>query len=238
MLSEKLTERDQKYNRDAPEYNPRRLVEAIAKLGQSSMVYTNLQDLLNEAVALVVQCLGVKYVNILELIPERDVVILRAGAGWEERWVGSATLPANTYSHEVGYALLTKMDIFIENFSQEARFAPSPLLSKHRIVSGINVVIYGRARPIGTIGAYADQQRKFTLENLQFLQAIGHILGTAFEHQRARVKVFKGDPALLTLQATGMAVNIQFRSSGCVRYRRQRGCRLARRGRMRDLGLG
>lgn len=48
--------------------------------------------LLDEAVFQIANILGVEYCKVLERLPEENILLLRAGLGWKEGLVGSATV--------------------------------------------------------------------------------------------------------------------------------------------------
>ena len=58
---------------------------AVADLGRLALIGTELKGLFAEAVSLVSLTLGVEYCKVLELLPDGEALILRAGVGLEER---------------------------------------------------------------------------------------------------------------------------------------------------------
>jgi len=69
------------------------LQAVVAELGQRALRSDRYEDVLDEAVTLVAQTLGVEYCNVMELLPSGEVFLLRAGVGWKEGYVGRATIP-------------------------------------------------------------------------------------------------------------------------------------------------
>ena len=58
---------------------------AVADLGQQALEGIDLVQLLDRAVALVVDSLGLDFCQVWELLPAGDALRLRAGSGWEPR---------------------------------------------------------------------------------------------------------------------------------------------------------
>jgi len=114
----------------------------VAGLGQRALAGTDLPTLMDEAVSLVAQILGVEYCKILELHPDGNALLLRAGVGWKEGYVGHATVGAGTES-QAGYTLLSNEPVIVEDLITETRFSGPPLLHDHGVVSGISTIIYG-----------------------------------------------------------------------------------------------
>src|ERR1700719_2955673 len=63
---------------------------AIADLSQRALEGHDLSSLLGDAVSLVLRTLGVEFCQVLELLANGDVLLLRAGAGWKEGHAGHA----------------------------------------------------------------------------------------------------------------------------------------------------
>src|SRR3954470_5718416 len=80
-----------------------RYQEALVGLGKSALSEAITADLLDEAARVVAEVLSVEYCKILELSPDGTELLLRAGAGWKEGYVGRVTVGANLES-QAGYA--------------------------------------------------------------------------------------------------------------------------------------
>jgi PAS domain S-box-containing protein len=65
---------------------------AVAGLGQGALSGLELGGLMEEATSLVARNLGAEYSHVLELLPDGATLLLRAGTGWGEGFVGHATL--------------------------------------------------------------------------------------------------------------------------------------------------
>src|ERR687893_2434605 len=57
---------------------------AVADLGRLAITEPTLSALMDKAVEEVAHTLGVRYCVVLELVPEGDALLLRAGVGWKE----------------------------------------------------------------------------------------------------------------------------------------------------------
>ncbi|MBW4609264.1 MAG: PAS domain-containing protein [Hassallia sp. WJT32-NPBG1] len=155
----------------------------VAELSQSALAGTNLTTLMNSAVTLVAQSLKVEYCKVLELLPDGEALLLRAGVGWQPGLVGEATVGADRNS-QAGYTLLSAEPVIVNDLRTETRFNGPPLLHDHQVVSGMSVVIQGKERPFGVLGAHTTQARNFSRDEIYFLQAIANILATANERQK------------------------------------------------------
>ncbi|MFT3766394.1 MAG: GAF domain-containing protein [Minicystis sp.] len=219
-----------------------RQLAATADLGQHALAGTDVAALLDEAAARVARELDAGFVEILELLPERGRLLLRAGVGWEEGLVGHATIGADHSSH-AGYTLTAGQPVIVEELGREDRFRPSSLLLGHQVVSGLAVAIPGTSGPFGVLAAHTRAQRTFTGDDVAFLQSVANLLSAALIRARllaqieeARARAEDAERRLTFLyQATGMLLgdplNVDARVSdfaiqivaaigdlGCVHY--------------------
>jgi two-component system cell cycle sensor histidine kinase/response regulator CckA len=155
----------------------------VAKLGQRALGGIDPAIFMNEAVGLVAQTLEVEYCKIMELLPKQEGLLLRAGVGWKEGYVGREIVPLRTDS-QAGYILLSGSALIVEDFRAETRFRPPPLLLEHGVVSGMSVVIGSLEHPFGILGAHTSNKREFSRDDVNFLQAIANVLATTITRKQ------------------------------------------------------
>ncbi|MEH2068876.1 MAG: PAS domain-containing protein [Nostoc sp.] len=155
----------------------------IAELSQIALAGTELTALMNLCTSIVTQCLKVEYCKVLELLPNGNALLLRAGVGWQSGLLGNATVSALINS-QAGYTLLSSGPVIVDDLRTETRFNGPQLLHDHQVVSGISVVIHGKKRPFGVLGAHTTRHQTFTKDEIYFLQSIANILAAAIERQR------------------------------------------------------
>ncbi|NET58268.1 MAG: PAS domain S-box protein [Symploca sp. SIO2E6] len=158
--------------------------EAIAKLGQRALAESELESLMDEAVSLAARILEVEYCKVVEFLPNLDAFRLVAGFGWQKGALGQSIVRANQGS-QAGYTLHSSKQVVVSNLQEETRFSGSSLLHQHHVVSGMSIVIQGKQVPFGVLSVHTSQQRKFSQEDVNFLQAISNVLSTAVERQQA-----------------------------------------------------
>lgn len=165
---------------------------ALAALGQHALAGTDVNILFGQAVTLVAQTLGVEFCKLLELMPESDKLLLRAGTGWHDNLVGRAAVEAGLGS-QAGFAMREGVPIIVEDLSAEKRFRVSPLLRDHNVVSGMTVMVQGRRQPWGALGAHTSRPRTFGPQEVTFLQTVAHVLGEAIERKAAEAALHESD---------------------------------------------
>src|SRR5512135_739528 len=156
---------------------------AVAELGQRALAGTELPALLDEAVNLSVRNLEVEFGAIMELGPDGEALVMRAGVGWTEGVVGHVTSGTGNASLS-GFTLISNEPVVVEDLRAESRFGISALLRDHGIISGMSVVVYGRDRPFGTLGVFGARPRTFTQDDAHFLQALANVLAAAVQRRR------------------------------------------------------
>ena len=156
----------------------------VGALGQFALVSRDLSALFYQAVMLVAQTLEVEYGQVLELLPDGQSLLLRAGVGWKEGVVGKQLVPADAKT-QLGFTLTAGEPVVMEDLANEFRFQGSALLLEHGVVSGVTVAISGQGHSFGVLGAHTTHRRKFTEDEVHFLLSIATVLAMAVERQRA-----------------------------------------------------
>ena len=162
----------------------------VSALGQFALVSKDLTALLNQAVMLVAQTLEVQYCGILELWPERNQLLLRAGVGWKQGAVGNTAFEVDSQTQS-GFTLTAGEPIVTEDLRVETRFSRCPLLSEHGVISSVTVAITGHDHAFGILGAYTTQPRKFNEDEVHFLLAVATVLAMAVARAQAEAELEK-----------------------------------------------
>ncbi len=162
----------------------------VAAIGQFALITNDFNALLEQAVMLVSQTLGVEYTHILELRPDGQHFLLRSGVGWKPGNVGTAILDASRES-QAGFTLNSGEPVVISDFRTETRFKASSLLNQHDVVSGVSVAIATRQQPFGVLGAYTAKPRSFSGDEVHFMLSVATALAMAAERTRAEAEMQK-----------------------------------------------
>jgi signal transduction histidine kinase len=156
---------------------------AIAQLSQCALEGRDLAALLGDTVELIPKVLEVEYCSVIELLLDSNALFLRAGAGWKEGYVGHAEFGAGRES-PAGFALAANAPVISEDLATETRFQKPPLLLDHGVVSAATVIIHGRGKPYGVLGAYTIKRRKFINDDVHFLQSVANVLAAVIDRRQ------------------------------------------------------
>lgn len=162
--------------------------EILAELGVSALQGIKFTELLNHVVRLVAEGLEAEYCKVLEYLPAENRFLVRAGVGWGEGVVGSATLGADLAS-PAGFALHTGKPVISNHLENEQRFRTPELLLEHGIRRAMNVILQGDGAPFGVLEVDSKSSGEFSKHDLAFLQGAANILGMAIEQQHSQRKL-------------------------------------------------
>src|SRR5213595_4116019 len=209
LLREDDSARDARLTLSEERLRAARQQEAVAHLGQ--------QALAGAPVALAARALELEFASLLELRPESRTLLLRAGLGWRAGAVGRTILPADADSHE-GYVLRSNGQVVVEDLTNERRFGSSPLLTPHGVVSSLSVLVHGKDRPFGILGAHTPHRREFTIHDAHFLQAIANVLATAIDRARTEAALRSSEEHFRSLIENASDIVTVVGDNGVFRY--------------------
>jgi PAS domain S-box-containing protein len=161
----------------------------VAELGRRALASDDLQLVLEEAVGLLARTLGVELACIAELAADRDEVILRAGVGWREGYIGRRFERGR--DSQVGYTLLRDEPVIAEDQASDRRFKRSALADEHGAVSAVTVMIESPDEPFGVLEALSTRRRFFSPSEVSFMQAVANVLAGAVERSRAHERLLE-----------------------------------------------
>lgn len=160
----------------------------IARLGLRAVEGPPIDAFLAEVVEETARTLNVDLAKVLQLLPDGQRLLLRAGVGWNPGLVGVGTVSAGLES-QAGYTLESATPVIVEDFRTETRFRGPTLLHDHGVVSGMSVIIHGKQGPWGVFGVHTRSRHQFTPDDVNFLQAVANLVATAAERTAAEAKL-------------------------------------------------
>lgn len=158
--------------------------DAITQLGQRALAGASPITLMDEAVGLVREKLGVTHAAILQLLPKGDQLIVRAATGWRTRSIVGLLEPAGAESL-VGYTLASKEAVVVPDYGRETRFRVPGALLEEALVSGLVVVVNGQNRPFGVLAAHSRERRDFSGGDVDFIEALAKVVSAAIEREES-----------------------------------------------------
>ncbi|MEB3883206.1 PAS domain S-box protein [Lyngbya sp. CCY1209] len=189
---------------------------AIARLSRAALTQTDLDPLLRQAAEIAADTLKIKYVALLERLPDGGTLFLRAGVGWPEDRLNAATLPADPDTY-AGYTLAAGVPVTVDDLRVETRFRGSKELRDAGIISGVALPVGRPDDPFGVLGVYADRPRSFDVNDIDFLQAIANVLTAAVRQQRAERELHEKNAELEAILAAVPDLFLRIDGRGMIR---------------------
>lgn len=158
----------------------RKHVSVLATFGGQAFRSGDIGELLQEAALLVSEAMDVDLVKVLQLLPDGQELLVRAGVNWKPGVVGHAKLPAHEGSPG-GHALRRDEAVISDDIAKERRFEIPKLLIEHGVRSMVNVVIRGEHGPFGVLEVDAQRPRQFDQDDIDFMQNYANLLAAAVD---------------------------------------------------------
>ena len=162
--------------------------EILAELGVLALQGTSFVGMLDHTVRMTAEGLSAEYCKVLEYMPSENRLLVRAGVGWDEGVVGTATVGADLES-PAGFALSTGKPVISNHLENEDRFRTPELLVEHGIRRAMNVILQGDGSPFGVLEVDSRSEGEFGEYDVAFLQGAANILGMAIEQLRYQRKL-------------------------------------------------
>ncbi len=161
----------------------------VAELGQHALRYPEREEIfLEETVTLAAQVLDCEYCIFHEL-NKNDQLVAKAWTGWNDI---DATRPVDPktdmYRSHAAYTFSQREPVVISDVRQDKRLKPGFLNSTEAITSGIGLPIHGQVQTLGTLLIHSSAKRHFSVDDINFLQAIANILGGFIEQRHIRAE--------------------------------------------------
>ncbi|MEP7061529.1 MAG: EAL domain-containing protein [Betaproteobacteria bacterium] len=152
----------------------------IAAFGQRALANAQLDTLLEDATATVVDGLETPFCRILELAPDGHSLVSRTARGFGEASHGRHAIEnvADTPEHRV---VTSQLPVVVDDYTTDQGFAIPVDLAQHGIHSGACVIIGGANGPFGVLAAHAREVAHFSVDGVNFLQSVANTLTTAID---------------------------------------------------------
>jgi PAS domain S-box-containing protein len=184
VLANRIENAAEKYRTETDLERRSRQHDALATLGRTALETDGVDEVFDEAVRLVADRLDADYAKVLERTGDGRLRVV-SGVGWDDGIVGEASVGTGSDS-QAGYTLDSSEPVVVTDLRAEERFSGPSLLVDHDVVSGISVVIGVGEEPWGVLGVHTTTARRFTEQDVTFVQNVANLLAAAIENRRAR----------------------------------------------------
>jgi len=174
--------------RAASEAERARREAAMGRLGRVALRVPDRQALLDEAVAIVTETLGIADCAILELVEGGDRVRLAAATGAA---IEPGADPEELSTEDrllTGWVLAGEEPVTVWEWASERRF-DAPGLRERGIRSTAAAAIRGRTGAFGIIGVHAAELGVFSADDAQWLQSMADLLASALDRDESEARM-------------------------------------------------
>jgi diguanylate cyclase (GGDEF)-like protein/PAS domain S-box-containing protein len=185
LLAIYLRDASERSERERELHSDARRRSAALDLGQVALEGMALDELLQRAVKLSIDELGVDRCEIWQQDEGATTMTLRANVGWPEAEAGTQVSLAT--STQPGYTFLRGQGaIVVEDFRREGRFGSvEPEEPAGSVQSSISIRIPGAEGGFGSLVAASETLRRFELSDISLVVSLAQTLGAAIERSRA-----------------------------------------------------
>lgn len=168
------------------------LQETLATLGVYALEQDDLQLVMHRAIQQCCAILDLETAAILMYNKKTDTfkVAEEAGCGCRDESF------ENNKKWGLGYSLHSKKPVIVEDYKSEERFRRSPLMADKEFTSSVFVSLRGSGNTFGILSVYTKDKRKFSNQELNFLQVVANILGRTIEQHTNRVELQESNSRL------------------------------------------
>ncbi|WP_141735092.1 response regulator [Oligoflexus tunisiensis] len=157
---------------------------ALAQLSRLALLRRNNDELMQDAASVVQQTLHVDIGLLTGLNENGTAWEVKAGFGRKQDLIGRCSCPiaADAWVQMHNEA---KGPLVFHDMAALQLFPLHAELETDGVVDGASVAIHGEAEPFGALSVFSCSPHIFSAEETSFLQAVGNILGIAFERQKS-----------------------------------------------------
>ena len=161
----------------------RRQLTAFAQFTTRSLGEADLNSLMTDACLRAPAGVDVTHAKLLEYLPSRDQLILRAGVGWKDGYVGQYEVSPDLDT-PIGHALALSEPVSVSDYGKQTQYRYPSILTDHGCVSSVNVPVQTDSGSFGVLEIDHTSPRTFSADDIYFLTGLGNTIRRATRSSR------------------------------------------------------
>ena len=162
----------------------RRQLAAFSQFTTRSLAESNIDALMLDACLRARTGTNVTHAKLLEYLPYRDRLLLRAGIGWRKGYVGHYEVPPDPDS-PIGHAFVLSEPVAISDYNLQKQYPLPTILVDHDCVASLNVPLRTDRGNFGVLEIDNTSPREFSADDVNFIMGLGNTVAQAVELRRA-----------------------------------------------------
>jgi two-component sensor histidine kinase len=162
----------------------RRQLTAFANFTTRALGESNIDSLMMQACLHARAGMKMTHAKLMEYVPDRDRLVLRAGVGWKDGYVGQYQVSPDTDT-PIGYAFSFSEPVPITDYNSEKRYHYPDILTEHGCVASLNVPLRTDLGNFGVLEVDHTSPCQFSKDDVNFLTGLGNTVARAVELRRA-----------------------------------------------------
>jgi two-component system, sensor histidine kinase PdtaS len=162
----------------------RRQITAFANFTTRALGESSIESLMMQACLHARVGLDMTHAKLMEYVADRDRLVLRAGVGWKEGYVGQYQVPPDTNT-PIGYAFSFSEPVPITDYNLDKRYHYPVILTDHGCVASLNVPLRTDLGNFGVLEVDNTSPSQFSKDDVNFLTGLGNTVARAVELRRA-----------------------------------------------------
>ena len=168
----------------------RRQLTAFAQFTTRALGETDIDPLMTDACLRARSGLNMSHAKLLEYLPGRDRMLLRAGVGWKPGYVGVYEV-APDLDTPIGHAFGLADPVPVADYNTESVYRYPEILKEHGCVSSLNVPVRTDGKLFGVLEVDHISVRTYSPDDISFLTGLGNTIGQVIELRRALLAMEK-----------------------------------------------
>jgi two-component system, sensor histidine kinase PdtaS len=166
----------------------RRQLIAFSQFTTRSLGEGDVDALMTDACLRARSGIGVTHAKLLEYLPDRDRLLMRAGVGWQEGYVGQYEVPPDVET-PIGHAFAFSEAVAITDYRSETTYSYPELLKVHGCIASVNVPLKTASGMFGVLEVDHTSARNFSADDIYFLTGLGNTMAQALQLKRAILRL-------------------------------------------------
>jgi len=162
----------------------RRQLTAFSQFTTRSLGKADLDALMLDACLRARAGIRVSHAKLLEYLPDRDHLLMRAGAGWKEGYVGHYAVPLR-FDSAISQAFTSSQPVAVEDYSARDDIEFPEILKAHDCISSVNVPINTDDGAFGILEVDHIEPRRYSADDVYFLTGLGNTVAQAVQLKRS-----------------------------------------------------